>query len=336
MNKRLKKKQNKSRINTILDDIPFKVKNVSFGSGYFIFSFSESSMCWFWLEQFPLWKFGIWLDEDKNYRIFGQAIASIDKFKPSASELSETNVDIFSLELYKIQAGHNDWKEYLIENDKCIEQDKIVDRINNRMHDAVLNFIEYWNDAQHSLEDADQVHIKLIDRNSKTCSISPRYQLNFLYDSSIIADRQKVFKLGWSAYDSMIVNLNNTISAEEEYYHMLESYIFTDFSTELLTENIYDDREKRYKWDKSFEKHTQELYDYNRQDYNISDKELEIIISEKSGSTEEIQEFLEDVYKGEYNVGYAKTLCFSKARKARKAREKAERLKEKNDLQNNN
>ena len=143
MNKRQLKKNNKSRINMILSFIPFTLKGKPlFGSGYFIFEKPESSIAWFYLKDFPEWKFGIWLNEEgSGYDIFGQMIASIDKFKPYASNLSETDVQLFVDELYKIKDEHDTWIEYIHEDREQAEQDKKVRRDNMVTYSALIDLL---------------------------------------------------------------------------------------------------------------------------------------------------------------------------------------------------
>ena len=54
MKKRIIKKQNKRKINNILKYLkPFHITKKVFGNGYFIFTFQEASVCWFYLKEFP-------------------------------------------------------------------------------------------------------------------------------------------------------------------------------------------------------------------------------------------------------------------------------------------
>ncbi len=325
MNKRIKKKKNKNRIKAILKQLPFRTKRVAFGSGYFIFSFDESSMCWFWLKEFPLWKFGIWLDEKGGYEIFGQMIASIDKFKPSRSELSETNVSGFYKELVLIQNNDPKWQEYIKDNDDWIERYANEYKINQKMYIAITSFITSWNEKQEVLDEDKQVHLELHDRNSKTCSISPRYQVNCLYEAETSKDVQKTFNLGWSVYKQLTAELEGVITADEDYKFMLDDYIFSDFAESISPKNIYDSKQKRYNWKESFDDRMLYVYNYHRRDYDISDEELQQYIYSYNENTEYILLMLKDLYAGRYNVGYARTLCFNKERQERKEREKAER-----------
>ena len=89
MNKKISKRRvkiiNKKRHEVLFTEISkkYSISKKVFGNGYFLFSFDENTISWFWLEEFPDWKFGIWLNEN-GYDIFGEAIIQIDKFKQTA------------------------------------------------------------------------------------------------------------------------------------------------------------------------------------------------------------------------------------------------------------
>jgi len=94
MRKRLIKKANKQRIENILNKITsnnFNITSKIFGNGYFIFTFGKNTVCHFTLKETPLWKYGIWLDGKKGFKIFGEHEWLIDKFKPSRTYLSYNN-----------------------------------------------------------------------------------------------------------------------------------------------------------------------------------------------------------------------------------------------------
>ena len=82
-----------------LADIAFT--DVTFLEGYFIFTFGEDSVVHFHINKCPGWKFGIWWDEVGeeakpyyNGKFFTQYEDTIDKFKPTASEIN-TNITIY-------------------------------------------------------------------------------------------------------------------------------------------------------------------------------------------------------------------------------------------------
>ena len=92
MKKRLLKKNNKAKIDNILNQISinFTITDKIYDNGYFVFTFGQNTVCHFTLKETPLWKYGIWLD-DKGFKIFGEHEWLIDKFKPSRTYLSYEN-----------------------------------------------------------------------------------------------------------------------------------------------------------------------------------------------------------------------------------------------------
>ena len=184
ISKRRLKVINKNKHNEVMKSIleKYTLTRQVFGDGYFIFSFDVNTISWFFLKEFPEWKFAIWLNEE-GYDIFGESIVQIDKFKPTASTLSEENVIPFLVELEKIKNNEGEWKEYNLET---IYQQDIEDKENamtRRNIDKLTRFIEieqekYENDKVSSC-------FELIDRNTDTCSVSPRYLIQEYIDPEI-------------------------------------------------------------------------------------------------------------------------------------------------------
>ena len=115
MKKRLLKKHNKSKLENILTKVSekFTITKKTFGSGYFIFSFGQNTVCHFTLKETPLWKYGIWLTK-KGFQIFGEHKWLIDIFKPSATYLSfENDIDLF---LEKVKGISEDSKLYFVDS----------------------------------------------------------------------------------------------------------------------------------------------------------------------------------------------------------------------------
>lgn len=78
------------------------IKDVEYFDGYFIFSFGTNSVVHFRIEECPGWLFGVWWGEpDKDGNVPGEFFAqyeeTIDKFKPSASEIYEDFCVLFDL-----------------------------------------------------------------------------------------------------------------------------------------------------------------------------------------------------------------------------------------------
>jgi hypothetical protein len=97
MNKRIKKKvtstKNMKRQMQILNQIKqhFKISSKRFGNEYFLCYMGEKSVCHFRLKETPQWKYGIWLEDNNGFEIFGEHVDLIDKFKPSRTYVSHKN-----------------------------------------------------------------------------------------------------------------------------------------------------------------------------------------------------------------------------------------------------
>lgn len=92
------REQIKKCIFSILNDAGFTVKNVQGLDGYFIFNFGEKSVYHFNIKEIKNWKFGLWIvdttDDDGHdiysISLFGDKVDWIDKFKPSATPVTDT------------------------------------------------------------------------------------------------------------------------------------------------------------------------------------------------------------------------------------------------------
>lgn len=85
-------------INSILSLIAangLKIRTKQFLDGYPLFYMGKSSVCHFTLKETPNWKYGIWLNEDESYSIFGEQVELIDKFKSSRTYISCDGVQNF-------------------------------------------------------------------------------------------------------------------------------------------------------------------------------------------------------------------------------------------------
>ena len=73
-----------------------KVKTKNIGNGYYLFNFGDNTVCHFTMEGAKDWLFGIWAipQEDGSIKIdlFGEHEWYMDKFKPSATRISETRI----------------------------------------------------------------------------------------------------------------------------------------------------------------------------------------------------------------------------------------------------
>ena len=325
MNKRQLKKRNKKIHNNILSFIPYEIESKVFGSGYFIFEFEEAGVCWFYLKEFPKWKFGIWLnDKGTGYEIFGQGIASIDKFKPSASVIGTDDINEFVDDLYVLDATLNGddtkFSEYVGDDNINEAYDREIQKINDYRLDKVNFMILKFND------DNDFIQLRLVDRNSKNCNISPRYSIH-VHTSK---DLKNVNECVYVAYIYLQNRFDDIGLMNEDIDKFnVDSYIFDYFSDELKGRGFYTYQRDMYKWSDSYDDHLNYQYDFYVREYDVMDAELTMFIKSREGrlNTETADIMAEVHYEFannglSYNVGYARTLSFNQARKNRKQLQK--------------
>jgi len=202
LSKRRLKIKNKKEINNILKQLSskFTITEKKFGDGYFILTFEPNSICWFYLKEFPEWKFGIWLNEEKkSYSIFGEAISLINKFKPSASTLSFNNITDFNNELPKILSNEGKWKDY---NENALDQSEkdILDKELSEID--IKNIKNYLNKIEKEFEDRKRnSFFKIKDMNTKDFHSLPRYIIsehtdkeNYFQSNESLIKTKKVFE----------------------------------------------------------------------------------------------------------------------------------------------
>lgn len=244
------KKRNLKRMNPILESIVFTITKKVFGNGYFVFSFEENSICWFWLKEFPEWKFGIWLYKNKTYDIFGENVYLIDKFKPSYSYVSCNNVEEFNSILKEILSGDNEeHNKYLTSVEREKSYVKRKERVNFIVNNTFKKFIKEYNKRNKSVE------LALKDYGQYSF---PRYDFYFLYDNKklyLTKEEQKEVYLE-------LGKVKSEIKIQEEDKEFMEDYIcrFDDFQQELLSEEDYKERSEKYDWEeKSFQKYFEQI-----------------------------------------------------------------------------
>ncbi len=339
MKKRKLKKRNRLYIDSLIKQLPYTLKKRVYGSGYFIFSFSESSVSWFWLKDFPDWKFGIWLNEEDNKRfeIFGQCISMIDKFKPSRSELCEDNITGFAKELYKIKSNHSDWQEYLIEAEEAKNFDNRI-RIQNRVyHIAISNFIINWNKEQDKKSDDDFkcLYLKLVDGGSGR---SPRYDIKIESYKEFHAKEfeKEYFEMLFDIWQKLNNHVGKFYTPEKIDSVHTDSYVMRDFiSEEILCKEEWEQRANDYNWsNKDYSVFIQDKYNYYRS-YEISNLKLKVqlhswfVTNYPDHFT--IQCFIdtyEELYSGKYNKQYAEEIINEMFRKPDRVRLWLDKYKE--------
>ena len=324
MKKRQLKKWNKKKIEKILDVIKhsgYTIIRPRFGSGYFVFSFEANSVCWFQLKEIPDWKFGIWItaskyirnNQEKKFSIFGENIYCIDKFKPSASTLSETNLSDFLRELAIIhnliiepdvkvigkleEQSFIDWREYLIEAEEAKQTELEQERYNQLIFETL---VKKGNEFGHPFK------VVTKDRNLYgKCSISPRYETNILFDNEVDMSDDEYLKHGIEIYKQLCLSLEDLNIPDEVY---LESVIFNDISTMVMSPSRYKSEETRWNRHGDFDKHLEELWDYYRDHELTDEKILEITEAwDKSNypdtpTTAGFLEAFSRVHEGKYSI----------------------------------
>lgn len=244
MKKRLLKKKNRNKILSILNDIEvsgFNIKEKCFGNSYFILTFEPSSVCHFKLKEFPDWKFGIWLEENK-FSIFGENIYMIDKFKPSRSTLSFESVNDVSefISELKLVLSNTDteWNNYLSDAKEAKEREDKIHYINFKTHRSILNAMEEFN------RNNPEVDLRLKDTNSKYFKSLSRYKIEIYLLKEIVEDNNKFNYYAEEAYKFL---------SSRKYYE-LDDYGIEEYSLEnivLYSEQEYADKQKRYSWKES-------------------------------------------------------------------------------------
>lgn len=93
---------NQIKTTDIFDFIICKIENISgkkvinkeFDDGYFLFNFGENTVCQFKIKGVKSWLFGIWAipNDDGTIKVslFGEHYWYLDKFKPTATKISQT------------------------------------------------------------------------------------------------------------------------------------------------------------------------------------------------------------------------------------------------------
>lgn len=328
MNRRQTKKRNKKIHKNILSFIPFTVIGEVYGNGYFIFEYEDAGICWFYLKEFPKWKFGIWLNKE-GFEIFGQAVASIDKFKPSRSEFTTDDINLFVNSLYELhyatnlvekdETSEDELFQYLIENEKYIKEQDRMDRINHKKLNFINSFIRNYNDSNL------KIHFELHDRNSKNIQASPRYYIYVSTTKDTTDDEIfKAFLYLEEAFDTMI-NSENVLSIDDMDNFLTNTFIFDYFGEEIKGKKFYNHQRIKYEWKDSYEEYLDGIYNMHVKQYDVLNDELHLVIGKFSGDSyidaDDILKAVYDKYTAlnlSYNQQYASGLCFSQARKNRK------------------
>jgi len=263
--------ENKTKIFNVLKEINHKadskfhinLSSIRYGDGYFIFQFDKNSVAWFFIEELPDWKFGIWLNKDKDcvdydYEIFGEAILLIDKFKPSASVLSENNntIDKFISSIYSIINREEEWQEYLNDLDrmKIINENSI--KFNNTNFKNINDYI-----IQHNRNKSDIIKLKLIDRNTKDFKVSPRYSIEIYFNTNvskdIIKNEEKRIFLELCELIKSEIEEEYTDELGNRFYVNADDFIF--FNKKIQSKKDYKHDSLIYNWKRTFEEYLNDI-----------------------------------------------------------------------------
>lgn len=234
MNTRTLKKHNKKTINNILNKIPFTITRKSFGSAYFIFKFEENSICWFWLKEFPLYKFGIWLNKDNSYSVFGEAICLIDKFKPSASTISETNIISFNKELFLIHNKDISYKEYFRDIKYRLADEKRINKYNKDVLNSLISFIKDFNKKYENKMELKFKKYNKYESSTIDLFINENYKLS---NNDLI-----------NIYNDLCQNIYYNKRLYSDFYTI--NYSFSGVNEIIVNPNEYNKNALNYKWKK--------------------------------------------------------------------------------------
>ena len=91
----LTKKEIREEVVSAFAQYKYKVEELKVGNGYYLFNLGDESVVHFRIKGCKKWLFGLWIlnDEKENkttLRLFGEHEDYIDKFKPTATVLSES------------------------------------------------------------------------------------------------------------------------------------------------------------------------------------------------------------------------------------------------------
>lgn len=153
-------------------DGSFSFIDVEYLDGYFIFGLGTNSVIHFHIKECPGWKFGIWWDapENKNACVNGEFFAqfeeTIDKFKPSASNIRRT----FSI----LREGKN----YL----DVLSVRKDIEFILNEPYLAFCRDYCYYdyNQTYISREEAKQIYDEWRERTNKEKDLTTKWDSKIL------------------------------------------------------------------------------------------------------------------------------------------------------------
>ena len=230
-------------IKKIEDSSGKKVKTKNIGNGYYLFNFGDNTVCHFTMEGAKDWLFGIWAipQEDGSIQIdlFGEHEWCMDKFKPSATKISESytlkqneNLNVISLEFYR-----------------TIEAMALISNY------PIYGYLKYyWDDSQES-----PIHMYICDwifyRIEKPIIEWKRNQIN-----NFLAKIYKIYaKFRWGKY----INID-IIDSKEEGFEVWPRFTFKVTFVENVSEDVIEKIYYKIKKFKFFDENCRiSFYEFN-------------------------------------------------------------------------
>lgn len=205
-------------------------EEIKYLSGYFIWEFGKNSVVHFKIKEIPDWLFGIWWDKPKGDilkgTLFTQYIDTIDKFKPSYSEINSS-----------ICFNKNNYDEGCLEN--------VVNLLKYMREEPMLAFCKDYlgwdyNLEYHTREEAEKKFIEYKEyelesqRHEKYLTDRIMKKIKEICDKSFESNDYLIKDLGenWSPRYEIVINKTKYKKFDEYeigHYHL----------SEILSENLY-------------------------------------------------------------------------------------------------
>jgi len=174
MKRRIIKKRNKKYIQNILNQLKGVHKARFMCPRLVIFSFANqpANDCIFRLKQFPKWLFGIFLDGEGGYDIFGEIEILIDKFRPYHTTTCEKNIVLFQKRLDRIIVNNG----FINEEHRTIYQEEVIEIKSKQKFQFNM-----WKKMTAKIQEIEaknkSIKIQIQNVNSKGFQSYPKYEL---------------------------------------------------------------------------------------------------------------------------------------------------------------
>lgn len=259
MKKRLLKKimvnVNRCYINDILDLVDFTITRKK------IFTkCNNGNTCYFWLKEFPLWKFGIILNEENKFEIFGEHEYMIDKFRPYYTYISFQQKELYftifdgKLTISSLTNFNNELQSILNKDEKHFEYFNDIKEVEEYMHKAyiyhqkqfksITTFIKQFN------KENSEINLKMVDWGYTT---SPRYEIRCLtyQGNKLTLKSDEVYDLYLKISKAKYFNLNENEEVRCVDYMLL----IGNYYKYIYTKDEFEYFNKIFNWNLNFEDH---------------------------------------------------------------------------------